>query len=1261
MSDVFVVVPSDDRAELREVFRRAGMEMPGGIPADCVIDRIEIDPAAGEWVVYLAGPAALGTECESAIAGAFREFTCATGHEVVVRVELCTEAECVSLARLDPAVAESSWEAVVSKMTAESPAIGVWLGQSRCTTGPSGVVVEVPGEVLRDKLIERGCQQLVAEAFACTCACAPPEVVIEVGDFEEPEEPEPEPSPASAATGQRPRPDQRLQPQPPTRAGAAQGWRQQPDDGSAAKRPRRKGRQPDPGAIRGRLFTDVPIAIASIGESDRRVVCAGEVFGKETRSTRSGSTILTFSLTDRTDSISCKCFCDPGDAALNLEEDSWVAVRGDMQYDQYARESILAVADIIPYTPPERRDDAAEKRVELHLHTKMSAMDSVCDVGRAIQRAASWGHAAVAITDHGVVQSFPEAFAAGKKHGIKILYGMEGYLTDSDSDVDGETYHVTLLARNAEGLRQLYSIVSDSHLSHFHRHPRILRSTLQACREHLLVGSACAAGELLAAAVRGAGDEELRRLAGFYDYLEIMPPRNDEFLVRSGKLDSMARLEEIIERIYRIGTELGRPVVATGDVHFLDPADEVYRRVLMAGQGYTDADHQAPLYLHTTDEMVREFAFLAPEARRAAVIENPVRIAEMIESVCPVPQELAIPEIDGAEDEIKGWTATKAREIYGDELPDVVRSRLNRELEAIIGHGYAVTYDIAAKLVKKSVSDGYPVGSRGSVGSSLVATMCGITEVNPLPPHYRCTECKASVFDHGHMVESGYDLPDMACPNCGAPMTKDGQSIPFETFMGFEGDKVPDIDLNFSGEHQWAIHKYAEELFGADHVFRAGTIATVAEKTAFGFVKSYAQARGLTLRHAELARLARGCSGVKRTTGQHPGGLMIVPRGRNVHEFTPVQRPANDKSSTVVTTHFEYRTIHDCLLKLDLLGHDDPTAIKMLQDLTGIEPASIPMDDEATMSIFSSPEALGLTPSMGWSVGTVAIPEFGTKFVRGMLEETRPKTFGELVRISGLSHGTDVWLNNAQDLIRSGVAKLDQVIACRDDIMNALIEWGLQPRDSFRIMERVRKGRGLSEEDAALMREHGVPEWYLDSCNKIKYMFPKAHAVAYVMMAFRIAYFKVHHPVEFYAVYFTIRASEFDPAIATMSAQQLLAASTAAEEKDDSTAREKGLATIYEVAAEAALRGVRILPVDIRFSSASAFSVEGDSLRAPLASVPGLGAAAAESVVAARQERPFTSRLDLRDRTKLTRAHIDTLAQMGAIADLPDSDQLSLF
>ena len=1249
MSTTLVMVPSDDRAGLGYIFERAGMSAPESVSPSCRIEKVDFHPESRQWVVHLAGDGNFTKECCEQIRSAFRKIL---GDRCDVNIRLATgspaDTGChADLHGIDSNTLESRWEQIARRVLDRAPSVGVWLGQARCRILGDRMVVEVPGEVQCTKLAERGCAALISDALY-DIASVRIAVSIEVGEFDAPEVP-----------------DDDVCMQPDADAYAASGSRPAPP-AQASPTERRRGRRrrvvTDEGAIRGRRFADAPQPLSILVQGQRKAVAQGEVFGFEERLTRTGLKIVSFSITDKQDSIACKCFCDPEEPPFELSEGQWVRVRGDVQYDQYAREIVLAVSDIMPDSKPARSDMAPDKRIELHLHTKMSAMDSVCDVESAIRQAAAWNHQAVAITDHGVVQSFPDAFAAGKKHGVKIIYGMEGYLVDDAKADDSPTYHVTILARNAAGLRDLYMLVSASHLNYFHRHPRIPRTLLAQARSNLLVGSACAAGELFRAALNGASDEELGRIAKFYDYLEIMPAGNDEFLIRSGRLRGIDEVQAIAARIYGIGKRLGIPVVATGDVHFLDPADEAYRRVLMAGQGYEDADHQAPLYYRTTDEMLCDFSFLGQQVSREVVIDNPKTIAAQIEHIRPVPAELATPQIEGADEDVRARTYMKARELYGDPLPEPVRSRLERELTSIIDNGFAVNYDIAAKLVRKSVEDGYPVGSRGSVGSSLVATMCGITEVNPLPPHYLCRNCRHSDFDHGVPVESGYDLPDGQCPRCGSKLGKDGQNIPFETFLGFEGDKVPDIDLNFSGQYQSTIHKYAEELFGADHVFRAGTIATVADRTAYGFVKAYAESHRLTLRNAEVSRLARGCSGVKRTTGQHPGGVMIVPRGRDVHEFTPVQHPANDRQSEIVTTHFEYKTIHDCLLKLDLLGHDDPTMIKMLEDLTGISAGDIPMDDPATTSIFSGVEALNLDPEeSGMTVGTVAIQEFGTKFVRGMLEATRPKSFGELVRISGLSHGTDVWLNNAQSLIESGIARLTDVIACRDDIMNRLIADGLAPKDAFRIMERVRKGRGLAEGDDQLMRDHGVPEWYIDSCNKIKYMFPRAHAAAYVTMSFRIAYFKVHRPIEFYACYFTIRASDFDASIISMSVQDIMGALSAIDANQDATGREKSLAAIMEAVAEARMRGITFLPVDIVRSCATRFAIEDGSVRLPLVSVASLGDAAALSVVYAREERPFSSIQDLRDRTRLTRSHIDTLRDTGALAGLPETNQLSLF
>jgi len=1252
------LVPSDDRAGLGYIFERAGMSAPTSISPSCRIEKVDVYPHSRQWVVHLAGDDAIGEECCEQICVAFRKIL---GDSCDVYIKPAAEgsggharpADILGCSNdpdsIDSGLLQGCWEQIARRVLDRAPSVGVWLGQARCHAADGRVIVEVPGDVQRTKLAERGCAALISDALRDIAGVRAP-VSIEVGEFDALEVPgdsacmQPDVN-TNAASVSRPAPSS-----------------QAPPAATEKRRGRRRRVVTDEGAIRGRRFSDAPQPLSGLIQGQKRAVVCGEVFGFEDKLTRAGLRIVSFCITDKQDSIACKCFCDPEEPPFELSEGQWARLRGDVQYDQYAREIVLVVSDIMPDSKPERRDTAEERRIELHLHTKMSAMDSVCDAESAIRQAAAWGHEAVAITDHGVVQSFPDAFAAGKKHGVKIIYGMEGYLVDDAGADDPPTYHITILARNAAGLRDLYELVSASHLKYFYRHPRLPRALLVKARSNLLIGSACAAGELFRAVLDGASDDELDRIASFYNYLEIMPAGNDEFLVRSGRLRGIDEVQAIAARIYGAGRRLGIPVVATGDVHFVEPSDEAYRRVLMAGQGYEDADHQAPLYYRTTDEMLREFAFLGERARREVVIDNPRIVAAQVECMRPVPDELATPEIEGAEDEVRTRTYVKARELYGDPLPEPVRSRLERELTSIIGNGFAVNYDIAAKLVQKSVDDGYPVGSRGSVGSSLVATMCGITEVNPLPPHYLCRDCHYSDFDHGVLVESGYDLPDSKCPRCGSKLGKEGQSIPFETFLGFDGDKVPDIDLNFSGEYQSTIHKYAEELFGADHVFRAGTIATVADKTAYGFARAYAESHRLTLRNAEISRLARGCSGVKRTTGQHPGGVMIVPKGRDVHEFTPVQHPANDRQSDIVTTHFEYKTIHDCLLKLDLLGHDDPTMIKMLEDLTGMSTGDVPMDDPATMSIFSGVEALGLDPEeSGATVGTIAVPEFGTKFVRGMLEATRPRSFGELVRISGLSHGTDVWLSNAQSLIESGSARLTDVIACRDDIMNRLISDGLAPKDAFRIMERVRKGRGLADGDDQLMRDHGVPEWYIDSCNKIKYMFPKAHAAAYVTMSFRIAYFKVHHPIEFYACYFTIRASDFDSSVISMSAQDIREALSTIDANQDATGRDKSLAAIMEAVGEAKMRGITFLPVDIAKSCAARFAIENGSIRLPLVSVASLGDTAARSVVQAREERPFSSIQDLRDRTRLTRSHIDTLRDTGALAGLPETDQLSLF
>ncbi|HHW13410.1 MAG TPA: PolC-type DNA polymerase III, partial [Firmicutes bacterium] len=962
----------------------------------------------------------------------------------------------------------------------------------------------------------------------------------------------------------------------------------------------------------------------------------------------------------------------PKDLEERVQPGVWLKARGTLQVDRYAGELVLLASDLQEEEAP-RLCDGAEPgtgRVELHLHTKMSAMDSTVEVVQAIQLAAALGHEAVAITDHGVVQAFPEAFEAGQRAGIKIVYGLEGYLIEEEQPAGEKRererpFHFLALAANQEGLENLYRLVSESHLHHFYRHPRLPRASVEAHRKGLLLGSGCESGELFRAVLEGRPEEDLVRIASFYDFLEIQPLGNNAFLVREGKVPDEAGLAELNRRIYALGRQLGIPVVATGDVHYLRPQDAILRKILLHGQGYADADRQAPLYYHTTAEMLAEFAYLGEEAAREVVCENPRALAARIEALRPVPATFHGPEIEGAAETVKHAAYAEAIRRYGEPLPQIVAERLEKELNSIITHGFGVLYLIAARLVEKSLSDGYLVGSRGSVGSSLVATMTGITEVNPLAPHYLCPACHYSEFITDGTVGSGADLPDRACPRCGAPLHKDGHDIPFETFLGFEGDKVPDIDLNFAGEYQPQAHRYTEELLGPENVFRAGTIATLADRTAYGFVRKYLDDHGRHARNAEINRLVQGLAGVKRTTGQHPGGVMVVPRGVDIHRFTPLQYPANDPDSGTITTHFDYKAISSRLVKLDILGHDDPSVIRMLQDITGFDPKKVPLDDPETLAIFSSVAPLGLEPGdePGTTVGTLGVPEFGTRFVRQMLEATRPRTFSDLVRISGLSHGTDVWLNNAAELIAAGTCTIADVIATRDDIMTYLLYRGLPAKAAFGIMEHVRKGKGLSEAEIGLMKEHGVPDWFIGSCQKINYLFPKAHAVAYVTMAFRIAYFKVHYPAAFYATYFTVRADEFDLALVEGGAGEVRARRQELEQKgNDATAREKNVVTILEVVEEALRRGITFAPVDLYASDAQRFLMIGEkSLRPPLVSLAGLGQAAAQAICAARAEGPFTSVEDLRNRAHLSRSVVEVLRSYGTLAGLPETAQMSLF
>lgn len=1219
----------------------------------------------------------------------------------------------------------------------------------------------------------------------------------------------------------------------------------------------------------GGIIQDEPIPLANIIEEERRVTVQGAIFAIERRELKTGRSLFTLKVTDYTNSMIVKVFTkDPKEDLEKLNQlkiGMWVRLRGSVQDDTFARDLVLIANDLNEVILEEKQDLANEKRVELHLHTNMSAMDSNLPVKKAIERAAKWGHPAIAVTDHGVAQSFPEAFSTASKLGIKLIFGMEAYvvddgipivhrpedrslnddvyvvfdvettglsaaydtiielaavkmqngqiidrferfsdphqplsakikeltgisdemligapelvdvLTDFKSFIDGATlvahnarfdmgfiqagfrrfdlgeianpvidtlemarnvvtglknyrlntlcahykiellnhhravydaeatghllwrmilelkekqidsqnqlneqrdlsdlhrqrpFHATILVTNEIGLKNLYKLISISYLNYFYRTPRIPRAELQKHREGLLIGSACDEGEVFETAMQKS-EHDLEEIVGFYDYLEIQPRSYYQHLIEKELIRDQANLQEIIHKIIRVGDKLGKIVVATGNVHHLEERDVEYRKILIKSQNGPKSRNPDTLpsqYLKTTDEMLAEFQFLGAERAQEVVVKASNQIADLVQSIRPFPDQLFAPVIDGAEEDIRRMSYETAYEIYGNPLPEIVELRLEKELNSIINNGFAVVYLISHKLVDKSLEDGYLVGSRGSVGSSLVATMTRITEVNPLPPHYVCPSCKYSHFYNDGSIGSGFDLPDQNCPKCNTVMKKDGHDIPFETFMGFNGDKVPDIDLNFSGEYQSRAHKYTEELFGSEHVFRAGTISTVAEKTAFGYVRKVLEQEGKVARSIEIERLALGCTGVKRTTGQHPGGLIVIPQHKEVYDFTPVQHPADDPNSGVITSHFDYHAIDEQLLKLDILGHDDPTMIRMLQDLSHIDPKDIPVTHPEVMKLFSGTESLGDNidlSDIGCTTGTLGIPEFGTRFVRQMLDDTKPSTFAELVQISGLSHGTDVWLNNAQELIRNKIAVLKEVIGCRDDIMVYLIHKGLEPARAFKIMETVRKGKGIVLEEQEYMREHKVPEWYIDSCLKIKYMFPKAHAAAYVLMALRIAYFKVFHPLIYYAAYFTVRADDFDISLAVLGKEKVKDQIQEINDKgNDASPKEKNLLTILELVYEMLLRGFRFQQVDLYRSHSTRFLIDGDSLIPPFNSIPGVGDNAAQNIVNARAEAEFLSKEDLQQRSRISKTVLELLDGFGCLKELPDSNQLTLF
>ncbi|MEE0452560.1 PolC-type DNA polymerase III [Peptacetobacter sp.] len=1205
--------------------------------------------------------------------------------------------------------------------------------------------------------------------------------------------------------------------------------------------------------------------IENLDSNSGTVGIEGTIFNIEIKELRNGKILLMLMVTDYTSSITCKIFLTDTNKDWVLGKISkgmYIKIKGDVLYDTFQREISMTISGMRKEEREERKDTAEKKRVELHAHTQMSSMDAICSVKGLVSRAAKWGHPAIAITDHGVVQGFPDAMNAAKKEGIKVLYGVEGYLTEDNKDAiedandkslsqefvvfdlettgfsnindkiteigavkirdfeivdrfselvnpekdisyrvqeltgitnemvkdkptieeilpkfmefvgddvlvahnadfdtgfimqkckeqgleyknkkvdtlmlarimlpnlkrykldkvakevgvqllnhhravdDAEatanifikflgmlkkqgveklsdvntvlgkvdytklkTHHITLIAKNQTGIKNLYKIVSDAHVNHFYRAPRILQSVLDEYREGIIVGSACEAGVVYDAVKKRLPDEEMEKIIAPYDYIEVMPIDNNRFMIDNGDVEDEDELKEINRRVVETAKKFGKIPVATGDVHFLDKHDAVLRRVLKFSQGFKLDDEETYLHFRTTDEMLDEFSYLGEELAYEVVVENTNLIADMVEDVKPIPDETYPPVIEGSDVELREMCFKKAVDIYGDPLPEIVEKRLNRELNSIIGNGYAVMYIIAQKLVAKSLSDGYLVGSRGSVGSSFAATMSDITEVNPLPAHYVCPnkECKYSYFYAIGEWGSGIDLPDKVCPKCGEKLIKNGHDIPFEVFLGFEGDKEPDIDLNFSGSYQPVIHKYTEELFGEGHVYRAGTIGTVAEKTAFGYAKKYVEENDIEVPSAEVLRLAEGCTGVKRTSGQHPGGVMVIPDYKDVYDFTPIQYPANDVNCGVITTHFDYHSISGRILKLDILGHDGPTIIRMLEDITGITITDIPLDDKATMSLFTSTEALGVTPEeIDCEIGCLAIPEFGTKFVRQMLLDTKPTTFAELVRISGLSHGTDVWVNNAQDLVRENIVGLKEVISTRDDIMNYLIFKGLPPKMSFTIMESVRKGRGLKPEHEEAMIENNVPDWYINSCKKIKYMFPKAHAVAYVMTSFRLAYCKVHYPEAFYATYFTTKVEDFDADLIIKGYDAIKAKKKEIEELgNDATQKEKGMYIILEVAQEMYARGIKIAPVDIYKSSATEFEVIGPGLlRPPMTALQGVGENAAIHIVEERENGEFISKEDFRKRTKISRTVVETLDKHGSLGSMSDKNQLSLF
>ena len=1049
----------------------------------------------------------------------------------------------------------------------------------------------------------------------------------------------------------------------------------------------------------GRAITKVNVVpINTVSADSGSAMIWGDIFSIDFRTTRDGKKfIVSILITDYTGSMTVKLIdtieaCKPIEL---LKAGKTIIVKGSVQFDRYDNEVVLMADSISTGEKVRIVDNAPTKRVELHLHTNMSDMDAITPAGDLINRAFEWGMPAIAITDHGVAQAFPDAMnAVNKIHKnggkFKVIYGCEGYLVDDMNEEDSKpydgddvicencsmlpmerlkklkTYHIIILVKDLVGLKNLYKLISYSHLNYFYRRPRIPRSVLNRHREGLILGSACEIGELYHSIVEGKSDEELEKIADFYDYLEIQPLGNNAFMTRNGTVGSLDDIKAFNRKVVSLGEKLSKPVVATCDVHFMDPHMAEYRKIIMNGKGFEDADNQAPLYFRTTKEMLREFDYLGEEKAYEIVVTNTNKISDMIEEIKPIPDGNFPPFIDGAEEQLNSITWERAKKMYGDPLPKIVKDRLDRELGSINKHGFSVLYMTAQKLVADSEAHGYLVGSRGSVGSSFVATMSGISEVNPLSPHYVCPKCKNSEFITDGSYGSGFDLPEKNCPKCGTLYHRDGHEIPFETFLGFDGDKVPDIDLNIAGEYQSRSHRYTEVLFGKENVFKAGTIATVADKTAFGYVKKYAEEKGKVFHKAEEQRLAVGCTGIKRTTGQHPGVMVVVPRGKSIFDFCPIQHPANDMKNDNITTHFDFHSIHDTICKLDELGHDVPTIYHYLEEFTGISVMDVSMSDQKVMSLFTSTEALGVKPEdIDSETGTFSLPETGTSFVRQMLVEARPKTFDDLMQIAGLSHGTDVWLGNAQELIHNGTCTISEVIGTRDSIMTYLLHKGLEPKMAFKIMEIVRKGNAtklLTEEHIKAMKEHDVPDWYIDSCMKIKYMFPKAHAAAYMISTLRLGWYKVYKPLEYYAAYFTVRGESFDAKSALEGKPAVEAKIKEITDKGNSaSAKEKTDLATLQIVNEMLARGIKVLPISIYKSEAKKFLIEDGALRLPFSSMPGVGEAAAESLSEVVRKGGFLSIEDVARDAKVSKTVIETLKEIGAFGDLPESNQMSLF